>query len=1079
MKKLNFIAIILLISSFAFAQSPFNFNYQAVARDAQGQALKNQSVSLRISLLDGGYTGPSIFSEIHQVTSSNLGIINLLIGKGQNQSGFLSNLNWKTKKYWLKVEMDATGGSNYTLMGTTQLVSVPYALHAETATHVDDADANPSNELQQLSFNTVTNELSISNGNKITIPTGGTDADADPNNEIQTVSKSGNTVTLSKNGGTFTVDDADADPNNELQQLSFNTTTNQLTITNGNSVTIPSGGTDADADPNNEIQTLSKNGNTVTLSKNGGSFTDAVDDADADKTNELQSLDLSGNTLLISNGNQVDLTPFKDNTDAQNLSINGNELSISGGNKVTLPGSSGSSSDKITDADGDTKVQVEKTLNDNTIRFDIIGTERFAMEFGRLKFLNSFNNILIGDAPQLALDDYSESNIAIGTQALANNKNKSNMVAIGDSALYNNSIGATLQIEATENTAVGSKTLFSNTLGAVNTAIGFEALKNNTTGHANVAIGSGALKRNTDRGGLVAIGVNALANNSIGTQVWQEAIRNVAVGENALYKNTVGYENTAIGSDALYYNIDGYDNTAVGSNSLENNTEGYKNTAIGSEALYSNEDGWDNTAIGEGTMRENTTGSFNTATGMSALKKNTSGNSNAAFGDNALYSNTIGGSNVAMGNSALKSNTSGYSNVAIGDKALYKNTNISNIVAIGDSALYYNSVGASNVFHSTFNTAVGSKALYKNTIGAFNTATGTASLKNNIIGVLNSSFGAFSLVANSEGNSNSAFGESSLNNNTTGSDNAAFGRQALLENIIGSSNTALGTGAGYSSKGNRNIFIGYNAGYNETGNDKLYIDNSDTNKPLIYGDFAEDKLKVNGDMVVKNNVPTIELRADEYGIPRIYSYENTKIGNLNIGTKGLCISRDGATYADNYPLRVVQDTSFGLNLFNGTTENNWEIYVGNGGLSLYSNNNYVGVFDKTTGVYTSVSDERLKSNIRPMSSTLESVLKLEPSRYEYIRNNPSKIETIGFIAQDVQKLFPELVKKSSDKKNNGTYTVDYAGFGVIAIKSIQEQQKLIESQNKKLTEQQNEIDNLKSRLEKIEKMLLSNSNYNK
>jgi len=346
MKKINLTAIFILITFLSIAQSPFDFNYQAVARDAQGQALKNQSISLRISILDGGNTGSKVYEEIHNVTSSNIGVINLLIGKGTDKTGAIKDLSWKTRKYWLKVEMDATGGSNFSLMSTTQLVSVPYALHAETATHIDDADADPNNEIQNLSFNTTTNQLTITNGNSITIPTGGTDADADPLNEIQTITKSGNTVTLSKNGGTFTdsvndadadpanelqtlskngstitlsknggtftdeVNDADADAANELQNLSFNTSTNQLTISNGNSVTIPTGGTDADADPNNEIQTLSKNGNTVTLSKNGGSFTDEVNDADADAANELQNLSLSGNTLTISNGNQVDLTPI-------------------------------------------------------------------------------------------------------------------------------------------------------------------------------------------------------------------------------------------------------------------------------------------------------------------------------------------------------------------------------------------------------------------------------------------------------------------------------------------------------------------------------------------------------------------------------------------------------------------------------------------------------------------------------------------------------------------------------------------------------------------------------------------------
>ncbi len=377
MKNLILTILFLVIAGLVIAQSPIQFNYQAVARDAQGQALKNQAVSLKISLLESSNTGTVKFEEVHQLTSSNLGILNLLIGKGQNQSGFLSNLDWKNKKYWLKVEMDASGGSNYSLMGTTQLVSVPYALHAETATYVDDADADPNNEIQTLSFNTANNELSISNGNKITIPTSGTDADADPLNEIQTLSKNGNTVTLSKNGGSFTdsvndadadplneiqtiskngntvtlsknggtftdeVDDADADATNELQSLSFNSSNNELTISNGNTVTIPTGGTDADADPLNEIQILSKNGNTVTLSKNGGTFIDAVDDADADATNEIQTISKNGNIVTLSKNGGTFTDDVNDadadaSNELQNLSLSGNNLAISNGNQVDL-----------------------------------------------------------------------------------------------------------------------------------------------------------------------------------------------------------------------------------------------------------------------------------------------------------------------------------------------------------------------------------------------------------------------------------------------------------------------------------------------------------------------------------------------------------------------------------------------------------------------------------------------------------------------------------------------------------------------------------------------------------------------
>ena len=136
----------------------------------------------------------------------------------------------------------------------------------------EDADADPSNELQALSFDITTNELSLSNGNSISIPTGGTDADANPLNEIQTLNLNGNTLTLSDDGGSVDLS------------------------------AIQDGVNDADSNPTNEIQTINKIGSIVTLSNGGGSFTDSVNDADASPFNEIQNISLSGNALTLSNG---------------------------------------------------------------------------------------------------------------------------------------------------------------------------------------------------------------------------------------------------------------------------------------------------------------------------------------------------------------------------------------------------------------------------------------------------------------------------------------------------------------------------------------------------------------------------------------------------------------------------------------------------------------------------------------------------------------------------------------------------------------------------------------------------------
>lgn len=118
---------------FAFAvtaQSPQKFNYQAVARNAQGAILSTQNVKIRASILHGSSNGTSQYSETHNATTSQLGLFTLAIGGGTVVSGNFANVTWASGEKYLKIEMDATGGNNFSLVGTSQLLSVPYALYA-------------------------------------------------------------------------------------------------------------------------------------------------------------------------------------------------------------------------------------------------------------------------------------------------------------------------------------------------------------------------------------------------------------------------------------------------------------------------------------------------------------------------------------------------------------------------------------------------------------------------------------------------------------------------------------------------------------------------------------------------------------------------------------------------------------------------------------------------------------------------------------------------------------------------------------------------------------------------------------
>ena len=137
-KLLLNLTIICLAPLMLLAQSPKAFNYQAIARDNNGEVISDQLIGLRISILQGTINGTSIFSERHEQTTNTFGLLTLSIGAGQNMDGSIDEINWGKDDYFLKVEMDITGGSNYLDMGTAQLLSVPYALYSSKS---DTAEA--------------------------------------------------------------------------------------------------------------------------------------------------------------------------------------------------------------------------------------------------------------------------------------------------------------------------------------------------------------------------------------------------------------------------------------------------------------------------------------------------------------------------------------------------------------------------------------------------------------------------------------------------------------------------------------------------------------------------------------------------------------------------------------------------------------------------------------------------------------------------------------------------------------------------------------------------------------------------
>lgn len=120
----------------ASAQAPNKMSYQAVVRDAKNKLLTNQSVGMQISILQGSPSGSTVYTETQIPTSNSNGLVSLEIGSGTVVSGTFNTIDWSSGPYFIKTETDPDGGTNYTITGTSQLLSVPYALHAKTAENV-------------------------------------------------------------------------------------------------------------------------------------------------------------------------------------------------------------------------------------------------------------------------------------------------------------------------------------------------------------------------------------------------------------------------------------------------------------------------------------------------------------------------------------------------------------------------------------------------------------------------------------------------------------------------------------------------------------------------------------------------------------------------------------------------------------------------------------------------------------------------------------------------------------------------------------------------------------------------------
>ena len=317
---------------------------------------------------------------------------------------------------------------------------------------------------------------------------------------------------------------------------------------------------------------------------------------------------------------------------------------------------------------------------------------------------------------------------------------------------------------------------------------------------------------------------------------------------------------------------------------------------------------------------------------------------------------------------------------------------------IDNTAIGYSTLNSNTGF---YNTAIGTSALQRNTTGSWNTATGRGALAYNTSGELNTANGASALYQNTTGNSNTAIGMDALNFNTTGSYNTANGRASLYLNTTGDYNTASGGYALYSNtSGYQNTASGFNSLISNTS-----------------------------------------------------GYQNTASGfnSLNNNTTG------------NY------NTASGYGAGSSITTGSNNIAIGyNAQVAVAANSNQIRIGDEnitlaTTKVaWTTSSDKRWKSNIQNSNLGLDFITKLHPVSY-YRNNDESKKTEYGFIAQELEATLNNAGATNNgiiSKDDKGMYSVRYNDLLAPMVKAIQEQQIIIEKQQK-------QIDDLKFLVNKL------------